>query len=189
MDAIINKPGHCYKYQGHSSATTEFWHTITTDHGSCSPPLAWFARGVSFSSVPPLSGCRQFNVRRRCSDAQSLFVIRAESTVVVNYSVTPIMTPVPLEIIETKILKPFKYPRVVHEGYLYHFHKKCSRHLRWKCNRVYSLKCPAVIRTNLDILNPQCIAVDHEHVHGNDLVAIEQLKLKLRLHQTSTSFK
>ncbi|XP_026805698.1 probable protein phosphatase DDB_G0282105 isoform X2 [Rhopalosiphum maidis] len=99
------------------------------------------------------------------------------------------MTPVPIEIIDTKILKPFKYPRLVHEGYLYHFHKKCSRHLRWKCNRVYSFKCPAVLKTNLDLLNPRCVAIDHEHVHGDDSIAVEQLKLKLRVLQTSTLIK
>ncbi|XP_060844932.1 uncharacterized protein LOC132924542 [Rhopalosiphum padi] len=99
------------------------------------------------------------------------------------------MTPEPLELIDTEPLNPFKNPRLVHEGYLYYFHKKCNHHLRWKCSRVYSFKCPAVLKTNLDMLNLKCIAIDHEHVHGNDLIAVEELKLKLRINQISTLFK
>jgi len=99
------------------------------------------------------------------------------------------MTPQHLEVIPTKTIKPFKYPRLAHNGYLYHFHKKCIHHLRWKCNRVYSLKCPAVLRTNMDMLELTHIAVDHEHVHGHDSVAIEALKAKLNIHKQSSLLK
>ncbi|XP_025200446.1 uncharacterized threonine-rich GPI-anchored glycoprotein PJ4664.02-like [Melanaphis sacchari] len=95
----------------------------------------------------------------------------------------------PIEIINIDVLGPYKYPKLVHDGYMYHFHKKCSHHLRWKCNRVFSMKCPAVLKTNLDMLNLKYITVDHEHVHGNDIDFIEAIKVKLDVHRNSTYYK
>lgn len=94
-----------------------------------------------------------------------------------------------LELIEAKLLKPFKYPRIVHNGFLYHFHKRCSRHLRWKCNRVYSLKCPAVLKTTADLLDLEYVAVDHDHVHDSDEIAIAELRMKISIHKKSSNFQ
>lgn len=82
-----------------------------------------------------------------------------------------------LELLNTKFL--FKHPRITHEGFLYHFHKKCTQHIRWKCNRVLTMKCPSVLRTTSDLLDPQFIGVDHDHVHDNDNDLIAELKEKL----------
>ncbi|KAF0771293.1 putative protein phosphatase isoform X2 [Aphis craccivora] len=98
------------------------------------------------------------------------------------------MTPQHFEVIDTRTIRPFKYPRLAHNGYLYHFHKKCTHHLRWKCNRVYSLKCPAVLRTNINYEQGH-IVVDHEHVHGYDFIAIEALKTRINVVKQSSLFK
>lgn len=84
-----------------------------------------------------------------------------------------------MEIIEIETRKPFKHPRIAMNGYLYHFHKKCSHHLRWKCNKVFSMKCPSILKTTLDVLDLQFLSIDHDHVHDGDQNMIDMLKLKV----------
>lgn len=131
---------------------------------------------TQFSSVPPYP----------VATAQSSLVNRAGGGLVL---VDPTMSGDILDVIDTRLLKPYKYPRLAHKSYMYHFHKSCTRHLRWKCNRDYSSKCPAVLRTNMDMLNLVYISVDHEHNHENDAVAIVELKMKLKTLNSSTTFQ
>lgn len=154
--------------------------------GSCSPPLALVARVVSLSYVSSRYGYRQFIVR--CSVIIShLYELDGSCTVL---SVTSIMDPImnsqPIKVIDAKGFNSFKYPRIVHNGYLYYFGKKCTNHLQWKCYRVVSLKCPAVLRTTTDMSEIMYISVDHEHVHANDLVKIKALKNKINEHKQSS---
>jgi len=88
------------------------------------------------------------------------------------------------ENVSNKTSKILKHPRVAHNGFLYHFHKKCKRHLRWKCNRVFAMKCPCVLRTSTNIEDLRIIGIDHEHVHPIDTTSIAILKLKLANPET-----
>ncbi|CAI6361837.1 unnamed protein product [Macrosiphum euphorbiae] len=85
-----------------------------------------------------------------------------------------------LEIIDAGLLRPFKYPRLVYQGFLFHYHKKCKRHIRWKCSRVSKANCQAVLRTTLDMNRPRLIQFDHEHLHEKDTHSIDRLKMKIQ---------
>ncbi|XP_050054521.1 putative uncharacterized protein DDB_G0282133 isoform X1 [Aphis gossypii] len=98
----------------------------------------------------------------------------------------PIMNSQPIEVIDTNGFNKFKYPAIVHNGYLYHFHKKCKRHLRWRCCRRLSWKCPAVLRMTRGMSEIAHITVDHEHIHANDLDAIEAFKNVINKHKQSS---
>lgn len=76
-------------------------------------------------------------------------------------------------------LKTIKYPRVVLNGFLYCIHKKSSHYLRWKCNKGYSMGCPSILKTSLDLNNLKFIAIEHNHVHPNDEDSIVDLKTKV----------
>lgn len=94
-----------------------------------------------------------------------------------------------LEVVDTRLLKPYKYPRIVYKGYLFHFHKSCKNHYRWKCNRVYSMNCQAVIQTSLDMERPKLIKFDHHHIHEEDTDSIFELKMKILAHRNTSKFQ
>ncbi|XP_060865118.1 rhoGEF domain-containing protein gxcJ-like [Metopolophium dirhodum] len=94
-----------------------------------------------------------------------------------------------LEVIDSRLMKPYKYPRIVYKGYLFHYHKSCNHHIRWKCNRVYSMNCQAVLRTSLDVERPKLIQFDHEHQHEDDTDSIFELKMKIMAHRNTSKFQ
>lgn len=84
-----------------------------------------------------------------------------------------------LDILNVKLSE---YPWIVYNGFLYNFQKKCCHHIWWKCNQVFSLKCPGVLLTSCDLRDLQFIKIVHEHKqHDDDDDLIKKLREGLKL--------
>lgn len=61
--------------------------------------------------------------------------------------------------------------------------------IRWRCTKSSSMKCPCILKTDLNIDSPTLISIEHDHVHEpneNMLSAIKIIK-KMKAKATITN--
>lgn len=89
-----------------------------------------------------------------------------------------------IELIDTKPLSKkykFKHPRVVVDGFLFIFDKKCLRYIRWRCYNHKNMMCGTILKTNRNLQQIHILDINYQHTHDNISVrkVIEDLKTKV----------
>ncbi|XP_022160532.1 uncharacterized protein LOC111026709 [Myzus persicae] len=82
-----------------------------------------------------------------------------------------------------------KKPQIPYGGYLYNIQKECKSMIRWRCTKSSSMKCPCILKTDLNIDSPTLISIEHDHVHEpneNMLSAVKIIK-KMKAKATITN--
>ncbi|CAI6354756.1 unnamed protein product [Macrosiphum euphorbiae] len=73
--------------------------------------------------------------------------------------------------------------KIALNGYTFTIKKICQRIIRWKCSEKSSMKCTAMLITNLKV--KKIIRFEEEHCHGASKGAIGAMKIKQTIKECS----
>jgi len=69
-------------------------------------------------------------------------------------------------------------PQISYGGYLYNIQKECKAFIRWRCTKSSSMKCPCILKTDLNINSPTLISIEHDHVHEANENMVSAVKIQ-----------
>ncbi|CAI6356881.1 unnamed protein product [Macrosiphum euphorbiae] len=73
--------------------------------------------------------------------------------------------------------------KIALNGYTFSIKKICQRIIQWKCSEKSSMKCTAMLITNLKV--KKIIRFEEEHCHGANKGAIGAMKIKQTIKECS----
>ncbi|XP_025191156.1 uncharacterized protein LOC112591528 [Melanaphis sacchari] len=73
--------------------------------------------------------------------------------------------------------------KIALDGYTYTIKKTCQSIIRWKCSKKSSMKCPAILITDLKMT--KIVRFEEEHCHSANKGAIGAMKIKQKIKECS----
>lgn len=77
-----------------------------------------------------------------------------------------------------EVIQSNKKPQIAYGGYLYNIQKECNTMIRWRCTKSSSMKCPCILKTDLNIDSPTLLSIEHDHVHEANENMVSAVKIQ-----------